>query len=695
MATSLITTIEVFNGTSTPVTPFSFSSTLTLAVGDVVHVYFGFEDISGSNNAPGVTVTCADNLGNTYTQKARQNFTGGGSANAQGIVGFECIVTTAGTATISGTFGGGFQAAWQNGRAFHFRPSGTATTDVGTTGQGTGTAVSLTGVTVGGAGAMSMAHKSFGSVTTTSSWGTTAGTNAGVDSGGAYLITSASGTQTPAATISVSHEWVGAAIHTLGGGGGTLAADFGTYSLTGQDAQLTENLSTSTNISGLVIGSAASWIGASYVGASDASAPSGGSPYTLTAAQGSYSLSGQAAILRAGRVLVAAQGTYTLTGQAAALGRGWKVVAVQGTYTLSGQAAGLKRGLKVTAAQGTYTITGSDALADFAVTAAQGTYAITGQAATLTYSGAGSGSPYTLTAAQGTYTLTGQAAALRVGRALVSAQGTYALSGQAAALRTARTLTSAQGSYTLTGQSATLRTAYMLSAAQGSYTLTGQAATLTYSGPASGSPYTLTAEQGSYAITGQAARLATARTLTVAQGTYAVTGQAATLRTDRTIAAAQGSYSISGQAAALTAAVAARMTAETGVYVLLGGSVADYAPPSTISSGGGGGGGGRIYYQGKGRAYKRGTLDKQIDKILDDVIAERVYRGVVEAGEGKAVAKAVKPHTESRAAVPAPERVDWDALARDADAVSLLLQTWRRIEREREIAEDDEEWMLM
>lgn len=108
-----------------------------------------------------------------------------------------------------------------------------------------------------------------------------------------------------------------------------------------------------------------------------------------------------------------------------------------------------------------------------------------------------------------------------------------------------------------------------------------------------------------------------------------------------------------------------------------------------------GGGGGRIAYVGRMRG--RAKLDKDINRLLDEALAETLYRDVVKAGEAEAVAPVVRPHTDSkRAAVPSPETVDWDAVTRDVKAVSALLQTWRRIEREREIAEDDDEtWLLM
>lgn len=284
---------------------------------------------------------------------------------------------------------------------------------------------------------------------------------------------------------------------------------------------------------GLVVGSETSFVGEGYVGSIEAASGS----YTLVAAQGSYSLTGQAAGLRASRSLTAAQGSYSLNGQAATLRKSYPLVAAQGGYSLGGQAAGLR--------------------VDRSLTAAQGSYALTGQAASLSYG-------KQLVAAQGSYSLTGQAAALRLARVVSAAQGSYSLTGQAANLIAARTLAAGQGTYALGGQAANLFAARRLTAAQGGYSLTGMAAGLLYSG---GSP-TLIAGMGSYALTGQDAGLRRAAVLTAAQGSYALTGQAAALVFGKTLAAGQGAYTITGQAAILR--TARLLAAETGVYTLTG-----------------------------------------------------------------------------------------------------------------------------
>jgi hypothetical protein len=159
----------------------------------------------------------------------------------------------------------------------------------------------------------------------------------------------------------------------------------------------------------------------------------GGVSYTLTAVQGSLTLTGQAITLPVARQLTSAQGSLTLTGQTALLPLNRMLTASQGSYVLSGQAVGL------------------DFSGGATLVAAQGSYALSGQAMTPTIA-------VYLAMAQGAYVLSGQTALLPLSRLLTAAQGAYVLSGQDMLLTIAMILTAAQGSYVLSGQDITLFT---------------------------------------------------------------------------------------------------------------------------------------------------------------------------------------------------------------------------------------------
>jgi hypothetical protein len=221
--------------------------------------------------------------------------------------------------------------------------------------------------------------------------------------------------------------------------------------------------------------------------------------YTLPLAQGSYSLSGQAVALKAGRKMPAAQGSYSLNGQSVGLnysGAARALSAAQGSYSLSGQGVGLGADRKIQIAQGSYALSGQVVALKPArrLSAAQGSYALTGQSVALSYSGAAS--TYTFSMAQGSYNLIGSDAAADY--AISIGSGSYALNGQSVGLKLGRKTSAAQGSYALSGQALTIRVDRRMSLAQGSYALNGQAVGLDQHAPAP----RLTVVSGSYSLSG-------------------------------------------------------------------------------------------------------------------------------------------------------------------------------------------------
>lgn len=83
--------------------------------------------------------------------------------------------------------------------------------------------------------------------------------------------------------------------------------------------------------------------------------------YTLTASVGSFTLSGQAAGLKAGRKVAAGTGSFSLSGQPAGLRATRAVAAGVGSYALTGIPAGLAAARRVAAAAGSFILTGADA----------------------------------------------------------------------------------------------------------------------------------------------------------------------------------------------------------------------------------------------------------------------------------------------------------------------------------------------
>lgn len=260
--------------------------------------------------------------------------------------------------------------------------------------------------------------------------------------------------------------------------------------------------------------------------------------YTLTAAAGALTLTGQSASLNAGRKLSAAAGSFTLAGQPATLAKGTRLAADAGAFALTGQPATLSRTLVLAAASGTFAITGQDAALRLA---------------------------RSLAASTGSYAITGQPAVLAVGRALVASPGAFEIAGQDAALRADRLLAADAGSFAIAGNDADLIATRRLAADAGSFGITGNAASLLY---AQVGRYVLGADAGAFAIAGQAAGLRATRLLSGGVGSFDLSGQAASLGVGRRLQAEAGRIDLTGPDAGF--ALARVLAAEPGAFIIAG-----------------------------------------------------------------------------------------------------------------------------
>lgn len=251
----------------------------------------------------------------------------------------------------------------------------------------------------------------------------------------------------------------------------------------------------------------------------------GTSQYVLAANQGTYSLSGQAANLayagssvqspgpfphlgllgglgQSARVMPADFGSYSISGQAAGGLKASRLPADFGTYVLAGQVAALTPSLAragdpaplphlglllapattsrtLIADAGVYTITGSDGLVDLQVTADVGTFTLVGQDAGLLRK-------LICTADFGTYTVAGQNANFSIAgssRVMPADFGSYFVSGTAAGLVGTYRMPADQGFYAQLGQSANFSIGFRslsLTAETGAYSVSGLSVVLDY-----------------------------------------------------------------------------------------------------------------------------------------------------------------------------------------------------------------------
>jgi hypothetical protein len=179
-------------------------------------------------------------------------------------------------------------------------------------------------------------------------------------------------------------------------------------------------------------------------------APAAGA-FALDAQPGSYSVTGSAAGLLAGRSVNAAFGNYALTGFAATFSKGYVLDAASGSYALTGSMAGLLGVRSINAASGSYVFTGNAAglVTARVLNAVAGSYTLSGIDANLVY-GAGAAA-FELNAEVGAYALSGSTAGALAGRVVNAAAGSYILVGTATGHLATRVLAALPGGYMLTG----------------------------------------------------------------------------------------------------------------------------------------------------------------------------------------------------------------------------------------------------
>ena len=186
----------------------------------------------------------------------------------------------------------------------------------------------------------------------------------------------------------------------------TITADYGSFTLTGQDATFSD------------------WI---------------------VADRGSYLLSGQDASLDSALKLVVDEASFVLSGQAATFEVGRIIDAERGSFVLSGQ--DITRNLRLIADSGSFSLAGQDADIRIDLTAEYGSFSLSGQEATL-------GIFKHIDAERGSFTLSGQTATFSRELKLIAAEGLFVLSGQEASINILVdiSLSADVGSFVLDGQ---------------------------------------------------------------------------------------------------------------------------------------------------------------------------------------------------------------------------------------------------
>lgn len=184
------------------------------------------------------------------------------------------------------------------------------------------------------------------------------------------------------------------------------------------------------------------------------------------------------------------EGVYVLTGAPAGWFWNHVIDTVIGTYTITGNSAIVDSGLGGLEAPGSFIITGADATFDFgsALDGAAGSFTINGSAANLLLD-------LIFDLGTGSFTITGSSDTFDLGFAVLGAAGSYIITGDDAALMLGLVLDTASGDFTINGSDGDLFFSLVLGAGEGSFTITGSSAMFVESFP-------FTAGSGIYVITG-------------------------------------------------------------------------------------------------------------------------------------------------------------------------------------------------
>lgn len=279
-----------------------------------------------------------------------------------------------------------------------------------------------------------------------------------------------------------------------------LAADSGSFVLTGQDADIL-------------------------------------SAFILSADSVAFTLTGQNALTTVGYLISAESGSFTLTGKDATTLRTISLAADSVLFDLTGQIANTFTVITLDAESGSFILTGQDATTAktaHVLSADSALFDLTGQAATTLIG-------YLISAESGSFTLTGQDAISLVGYRLEALSGTFTLTGQDATTFTAIILSADSALFDLTGQDATTRiSGEVLTGDSGSFILTGQVVDLLWS-------HLLTAAVGSFSLVGRDAELLVGINLSAESVSFTLTGQDAETFKSENLLGDSGSFILTGQ----------------------------------------------------------------------------------------------------------------------------------------------------
>ena len=278
----------------------------------------------------------------------------------------------------------------------------------------------------------------------------------------------------------------------VGAAARTLAADGGSFILTGADVTLIDSgaakVMPTDGGSFAVTGADVGLLRGRRIAADGGSFAITGDNFlvdlSIAADSGSYAVTGADVALTysgAAKVMPTDGGSFAVTGADVGLLRNRRVAADSGSFTLSGADVGLIEKRRIGADGGSFVVTGADVglLEKRRIGADGGSYAVTGADITLVDSGGGA----VLAAEAGSFTVAGADVGLLLGRRVASDAAVFALTGADVTLQRGRApLAIDGGMFAATGADVGFLRLRVLAADGGSFAVAGADVTLNYSG---------------------------------------------------------------------------------------------------------------------------------------------------------------------------------------------------------------------
>lgn len=134
--------------------------------------------------------------------------------------------------------------------------------------------------------------------------------------------------------------------------------------------------------------------------------------------------------------------------------------------------------------------------------------------------------------------------------------------------------------------------------------------------------------------------------------------------------------------------------------VVTEGFLSSDTPSVIVTTPGGGSGypvGPSVYWQNRGKLKKRKLLDENVTEWVEELYAELTAPDIPKIARREA-GKVVKEFADTKAKVPQPGMVDWQALSLESRSVQGLIELWRKQFEdalETRQAEEDEQVVMM